>query len=41
MKTALELLRDLWPIVLILVGVVVTLIISRDKDEKPKNKLKK
>jgi hypothetical protein len=34
MKTALELLQQLWPVALILLGLVAALIIGRDKKVK-------
>ncbi len=34
MKTALELLHQLWPVALILVALITTLIIGRDKKKK-------
>lgn len=34
MDTALELLKQLWPVALIVVALVLTLIIGRDKKKK-------
>jgi len=34
METALELLEQLWPIAVIMLGLVITLIITRDRKEK-------
>lgn len=34
METAVELVRDLWPIIVIMAGLILALILDHDKKEK-------